>query len=160
MSIAYGALTRAGAFGNGPPRPGVKGYVEVVAALVPAEILALHAAILPLATTTVTGANQQIATTITDALLLQRVFWLLVILSAAFFIVGHVAAGGFHLAPWDGIRMLIPPAAFVIWTMLQKATAFDAVWPDLAGPERAAYGMIAAAVLFAIATLLAYKVRE
>ena len=54
--------------------------------------------------------------------------------------------------------MLIPASAFVVWTMLQKSTAFDAVAPDMDEPLRFAIAVFAAVALGAGAAALSYKV--
>ena len=55
----------------------------------------------------------------------------------------------------DAGRALIPPIAFVAWTMLQRATAFDAVWPTLGDAPRTVIALFAAAILGMVAARLA-----
>ena len=51
--------------------------------------------------------------------------------------------------------MLIPPAAFVLWTILTKSTAFDAVAPEsLSDGLRVLIGAGGAIVLGVIASVL------
>jgi hypothetical protein len=69
------------------------------------------------------------------------------------------AAGRFR-KKWEGrdfIRAIIPPCAFVAWTMLQRATAFDAVCPALREAPRFAIGLFGAVILGILAKLLARK---
>ena len=99
--------------------PGVKTYIDAMSALIPAEVLALHATLIQFGTKTSTDGDGQSVTTITDAGTLQWVFAGLVILSM--FIYG--AARWKKLDHLDVYRIWIPPAAFVGWTMLQNSTA-------------------------------------
>jgi hypothetical protein len=158
-SYAYGALTRrremapAGDSGSGGTQPpGVGSYVDAMAALVPAEVLAVHAAILPIATETTTNADGETVTVVTETGTLIVVFVVLIILSMGIFLAGRKRE---EWEPLDWVRLLIPPLAFVAWTMLQKATAFDALAPDLDAVPRFAYGILAAAILGAVAGYLA-----
>lgn len=130
--------------------PGVSTYVDALAALVPAEVLALHALIIS-ATTVVVGDT----TTIEDATTLRWAFWALAAFSAGLYAVPRWLKG--HWDKLDFLRVLIPPAAFVGWTMLQRATAFDAAFPSLAQSPRTVIGLFFGAVLGALAIALAYK---
>jgi hypothetical protein len=58
---------------------------------------------------------------------------------------------------YDFLRIFIPPLAFVGWTMIQKATAFDAVYPGLAAAPRTAIALFGAILLGMLSTVLAYK---
>lgn len=171
-AFAYGALTaQRKAVREGTSKdeeaPGFGSYLDVVAALVPAEILAANAALLPLMTSTGTDDDGNAITTITDPGTLKVVFWLSIVFSALLFVVGDrgrakkaalvaskkagdgkkvetVSWGG-----WDYLRALIPAAAYVIWVMLQKSTAFDAIEPDMNEALRltiAVFGAIALGV--------------
>ena len=51
----------------------------------------------------------------------------------------------------------IPPLPLVGWTMLQRATPFDAVFPDMPAVARTVSAGFLAVVLGAAATALAYK---
>jgi hypothetical protein len=132
--------------------PGLGTYVDAVAALVPAEVLSVHALIIS-ATTKVAGNT----TTIDPANMgtLRTAFWLLAALALLLYAAPRYFGRGFDR--WDGIRVFIPPLAFTVWTMLQRATAFDAVCPSLADAPRTVYGLIIAVVLGAVATGLAYR---
>jgi hypothetical protein len=132
--------------------PGVKTYVDAMAALVPAEVLTLHALIISY-TTTVSGST----TTIVEAsrTTLSHTFWVLLAISIGLYILGRLAD-----KKWDAmdyLRVFIPPAAFVVWTMLQRATAFDAAFPQFAQSPRTVYGLIGAVVLGALAGYLGLR---
>lgn len=47
--------------------------------------------------------------------------------------------------------------AFVGWTMLQRVSAFDAIFPSLGDANRTVIAVIGAFILGVAATLLAYK---
>ena len=58
----------------------------------------------------------------------------------------------------DYLRAVIPAGAFVGWTMIQqKPTAFDAVFDDANTAARFLIPAVAALVLGALASALAYK---
>jgi hypothetical protein len=130
--------------------PGVQSYVDALAALVPAEVLTLHALIISF-TTTVKGNT----TTIEDPGTLAWSFWGLVGLSVLLYIAPRVLDGKLDL--WDGIRSLIPPLAFTAWTMLQRATAFDAVYSTAEAAPRTVAALFLAVLLGGAATALAYQ---
>jgi hypothetical protein len=160
-SYAYGALTRRReqatplhSLTDGTDPPGVGSYVDAMAAIVPAEVLAVHAAIIPMATETTTVADKTV-TTITEPGVLIGVFIASIVLSMGFFLAGRKWD-----EPWNGLdwaRLAIPPLAFVVWTMLQKTTAFDAVAPGMDDAPRFAIAILAAATLGLIAGFLAKK---
>lgn len=159
-TLAYGALTRkreaasAGTSTTTAP-PAVKTYVDALTALVPAEVLALHAFIIDGTTETKKNAAGESVTTITDPGTLKWVFWVLLGVTVVFYLGAHKRR---YWDVWDVPRALVPPAAFVLWMILQKTTAFDAVWPDaLPGGARQAIGAIGAVVLGLIAGRLGVK---
>lgn len=128
--------------------PGVSTFVDALAALVPTEVLTLHALILSVTTTT--AAN---TTMITDGATLKWAFGGLIILSIGLYVVPR-------FQKWetlDYLRAAIPPLSFVGWTMLQKSTAFDAVAPQLNSAPRTVAGLFVAVVLGVLATTLARK---
>jgi hypothetical protein len=149
-TLAYAQLMTTRDDPSKRPPPGLMTYIDIVAALVPAEVLTLHALILSV-TTKVKGSD----TTITDAQTLSWAFLGLLILSSAFY-----AAPRLLQKAWkspDGIRVVIPPLAFIAWTMLQRATAFDAVFPDMAAAPRTVSALFLAVLLGAVAKWLADK---
>ena len=130
--------------------PGVSTYVDALAALVPAELLTLHAAIISV-TTKVDGNT----TTIIDVPTLCWAFWALILLGVGFYIVPRLLQRKWEAL--DYIRVLIPSTAFVGWTMLQRATAFDAAFPGLAAAPRTVIALFLAVIVGAVAAALAYQ---
>ena len=130
--------------------PGVKTYVGALAALVPAEVLTLHGLIL-----SVTTKSDGNATKITAPETLAWAFLGLLVVSAGLYIAPRLMAQKWDTLDW--FRMAIPPLALVGWTMLQRATAFDAVFPGMADAARTVTAVFLAVVLGAAATTLAFK---
>lgn len=130
--------------------PGVSTYVDAFAALVPAEVLTLHALILPVTTRTVNAATE-----ITHPGTLSWAFLGLLLLSVVLYVAPRLVAGKWDRL--DYLRTAIPPLAFVGWTMLQRATAFDAVFPNLAEAPRTVGALFLGVVLGLVAVALAYK---
>ena len=176
-SLVYGALTRTREDAP-PPQPaergksaidGVKGYVDAVAALIPAEVLAFHALALQLTTETVEAKTEstvpaaegkeletkasEAVTAITDPALLKLVFYALLVAAPLLYALAH--RGAWEKLDW--IRMLIPAGAFLAWTMLQKSTAFDAIAPGFGDDPRFLLGAGIAIVLGLAARELAFK---
>jgi hypothetical protein len=90
-------------------KPGVGPTLDALAALVPAEVLAAHAVVLGL-TTSSSGEGEQARTIITKASELRIGFWGLLAAALVVYVIGRASAG------WkksDFLRMLIPPVAFV-----------------------------------------------
>ena len=143
--------------------PGVRTYVDAFAALVPAEVLTLHALII--ATTTRTEAlpatgDASSPSTVTTILpeavqTLEFAFWGLCLLSVALYAVPRYTGGKWDRFDW--IRTLVAPLAFVGWTMLQRATAFDATFPDLAQAPRTVAALFLGAVLGGVTAVLASR---
>jgi hypothetical protein len=135
--------------------PGVGTWVDALAALVPAEVLAVHGILLATMTTTVQAQNGDPITTITNSATLAFVFYTLVGLAMLLYVGARIMA-----KKWDQLdyaRMCIPGLAFVGWTMLQKTTAFDAAWPKVTPATRTAVALIGAVVLGLVASMLAYQ---
>lgn len=157
-TLAYGTLTTKrevadpGTSTDTEP-PGVRTYVDALAALVPAEVLAAHAVLLTFVTETDTDAQGQNVATITEPTTLKWIFWVLILISIGLYLLGRRT----KLERWDVARALIPPVAFTFWTMLQKTTAFDAVWPSLREAPRNVIAVLGAVILGAVASALAFK---
>lgn len=134
---------------------GISHYIDVVAALIPAEVLGLHAVILSFTTETTQDASGNSLTTITDPQTLIWSFWALIGLSTFLYLARRTQ----EFRKLDLVRMLIPPAALVAWTILQKATAFDALVPDLSEAPGMVIAMFGAVVLGVIANALAKKAK-
>src|SRR5262245_38340340 len=148
-SYAYGRITTQRAekirLNEEPGSP----FLELIAALVPAEVLAAHAFILTFTTET-TGEGDDAMTVITEPTLLRWGFWGLVVASMALFLAGRVG----HVEGWDGLRVLIPPTAFWLWTMLQPISAFDALGLDWSSAVRGVIALIGGLILLAVAKAL------
>jgi len=130
--------------------PGVSTYVDAFAALVPAEALTLHAVILSVTTRTANGVTQ-----ITQQGTLAWAFYGLLAISMVLYAVPRITS-----AKWDKldcIRIFIPPLAFIGWAMLQRATAFDAVFPNLSEAARTVSAVFLGVILGLVAATLAYK---
>jgi hypothetical protein len=146
---------RAASPGEGPAagKPGTGAFVDTLAALIPAEVLVAHGVLIGLGTKTETPADGDPITTITEPTALEVLFIALVITSLLLYVLPRLSKWD-H---WDFARMLIPPLAFAAWTILQKATMFDAFalgWSNIA---RTGVGIIAALILGSFAFALAYK---
>lgn len=170
-SVAFGALqTRREKSASGTSKseqpPGLNSYIDVLAALVPAEVLAIHALVIAAVTTPNRGGQP----TITDAATLRLAFWLLMGLSAALFVLGRrpvpapavvrqESAGAVPLwQRWewqDWIRILIPPAAFAGWAMLEPTSVWSAVAPHMSSGTRILIPLVGAVLLAAVTKALA-----
>jgi len=156
-TLAYAALTTrrilaAPGTSTSTSPPGVTSYMDAVAALVPAEVLTLHAVILSVTTTTDATGGKPV-TEIDDLVALQWAFWGMIVLSVVLYVVPRFRTR----EKLDLARAAIPPASFVVWTMLQRATAFDAVDPTLPAGRRTVIAVFAAVILGLAATTLAGK---
>jgi hypothetical protein len=165
-SVVYGTVTRKreeaepGTSDGGSP-PGVKSYVDVLTALVPAEVLAAFAVLLPVFTSTTSEpsteeSESQAVVAVTDLTALRLAFWLLALASVILYLVGRAKQFDW----WDLARMLIPPLAFVGWVMLQQPIVFGAVGPAWSTAVRTVIAVVGALLLSAVATALAYKADE
>jgi hypothetical protein len=160
-ALAYGALTRkreeaAPGTSTKEGQPGLGTYVDALAALVPAEVLAAHAFILTFTTTTVTAEDGTKSTSITSPDTLKWVWWALFVVPAILYALGHFAR---NWDRWDWLRMLIPSAAFAGWSMGTQTSAFDAV-SDWSAATRYAIVVIGALVLGAVAGALGGKASD
>jgi hypothetical protein len=160
-TLAYAAITRAREAATPgksttDQKPGVRTYIDALAALVPAEVLAAHATILTFTTKTTEQGNTSLVT-VQHSSALQIAFYALVALSMLLYAGGRLMESKWD--KWDWLRVLIPPLAFVGWTMLQKATAFDAVVDQKSLDEatRNVIAIIGGIVLGIAAAALAYK---
>jgi hypothetical protein len=167
-TIAYAQLTNtrdeaAPGTSTTTSSPGVKTYVDAFAALVPAEVLTLHALIISTTTRTETvpatgGATSPgtVTTILPEAVqTLEFSFWGLCLLSIALYAIPRYTGG-----KWDRldlIRALVAPLAFAGWTMLQRATAFDATFPDFGQIPRTVGALFLGAVLGGVTSVLASR---
>jgi hypothetical protein len=138
--------------------PAVKPYVDAFAALVPAEVLALNALVLERATKV---SKDKKITEITEPTALKVAFGALLVLSVAIFVSSRLLAKNRqNKAPqlWVLIvQCLIPPLAFVGWTMLQPVSAFDVLDTGLSVGERQIAALIGGVFLGIAAGMLGYK---
>ena len=139
--------------------PSLSTYIDIFAGLVPAEVLAAHAVILSLATESTAGDKP--TAVITEEGSLQVAFWGLIVAAGFLFMIGRFLTANRKpwVWPWDLFRLLVPPTAFVGWTMVQKNTAFDAVF-DWNGDGRAIIAILGAVFLAAIAGLLGVQAQR
>ncbi len=197
-------MQRTGAGGTGgepdaAQTPTTGRYVEALAGLIPAEVLALHMLILS-ATTRIVNPKDPSAPAMSDALVkksaesgtlaadlakaidlapttlitsshtLHAAFWGLVALSLLLYVIPRGNAlwknieGPRSMNVWlrsirpvEAVRAAIPPLSFIAWTMLQRATAFDAAYPDISEADRTVAGLFFAAIVIAVSTWVAFK---
>jgi hypothetical protein len=134
-----------------------KSYVATLAALVPAEVLALHAFMLEATTTTKAWGSPAAQRAISAPAALRATFWVCLGLAPLIYVAGRAGpnSGGRRWVIWDVLRAAVPAAAFTLWVILQKSTAWDAVSPDsLSEGSRALVGAAGAIVLGVVATML------
>lgn len=153
--------------------PGFGTYVDVVAALVPAEILAANALLVSLMVDTTEESGKSV-TKITEPGSMKLMFIFSIVLSVVLYVLGdrtrariaakkrEQEAGGKEVeiiswSGWNYLRALIPAGAYVAWTMLQKSTAFDAIAPSMNEAKRAVIAVFGAIILAAIAKGLSDK---
>ena len=150
------ALTATTTSGEETSKPATK-LLDSVAALVPIEVIAAHAALLGLVSTSTDPSAGPVVVTITDPAWAKG-FWLaLVVAAALFYAIPHKVKGGWD--NWDWLRMLIPSMAFVAWTMLQPGSLFDAVdgWSHL---EQGGVAVFLGLVALLLSTTLSDKADE
>lgn len=133
-------------------KPGVGAWLDTVAALVPAEVLAANAFLIQLVTKSSKDSSGGTSVAISNPTDAKILFWTLFAVAPLIYILAHLATWD----RWDWLRVLIPPGAFVLWSTLQSGTAFTAVahWSEF---TRYLVGVIGVTLLAAIARQLAYK---
>jgi hypothetical protein len=144
-----GPVTAAPAAVPDPVKDKVRHWQDAVAALVPAEVLALHGVAMSYGTTT-TGTGDTALTRITYPGQMMVVYVAMVLLAAGLYFLGAKS-----FKPIDWARAAIPAAAFVIWTMIQPSTAFDAFPFGLNSFARIMIAVFGAILLGAVVNLLA-----
>jgi hypothetical protein len=162
-SVAFGTLaTRREQSDSGTSTtvqpPGLSTYVDVLVALVPAEVLAINAMVVTLVTKTAPGGG----TEPTDPATLRLAFWLLLGLSGVLYALGRqqsLAQAGRPQGwvPEDVLRFLIPPAAFTGWVLLNPASAWSSVVPGMSSGTRVLIGVVGATALAALTKVLATR---
>jgi hypothetical protein len=169
-TVAFGALTTrreksdSGTSKSTQP-PGLNSYIDILAALVPAEVLAIHAIIISAVTTTSRSQTQ-----ITQPTTLRLAFWLLAGLSVVLFVLGRrptptpAAVGqqpGAQVPAWqhlewqDVIRAAIAPLAFIGWTMLEPTSVWNVVDSGMSSGTRTLIALVGAVFLAALTKALA-----
>jgi hypothetical protein len=151
VSYAYGALVhraREGGLADDKVATETNKYVALIAAIVPADVLAVHAIVLGLTTTTDASGT----TTITNADLLKTSFLGLLVLSVFLYLIAR-GITGWKGADW--VLFAIPPLAFVAWTGLIGTSALTP-WVSTVIPKDALIVLctILAVILIAIQTKL------
>ncbi len=168
-SLVYGTLSRKrerapkGKSTSEEP-PGVEKHIDAIAALVPAEALAIHATVLGTMTESVpvVGKPGEMALRIKPENIgdLETLFYVLLVLSATFYALGHIRDLGplKSLRKWDlmdWLRAAIPPLAFIAWSMGLKVGAFDAAFPGWNYAAKAMWALILSTVLLGASVVLA-----
>jgi hypothetical protein len=139
--------------------PAMRTYVDTLAALVPAEALALYAGIvLPNVTNTV-SVHGKAVTVISDPNLLGWSCAGLLVLSAGLYILGRYKTDSKRNI-WDVLRAFIPPAAFTTWMLVQNPGVFDVWWPGSSMAGHVVIAAFAAVVLGVLASVLGYQVDQ
>jgi hypothetical protein len=123
-------------------QPGLKTYVDTLTAIVPAEVLAMHAALF--AALTEKKGNR---VDITDPGWLEFGFWAMVVLSVVFYFAGYQKK---RVNRWVVLGAFVPPLAFFLWTMALQQSAFDAAF-DLSDGGRQALVIVGTPVLALLA---------
>jgi len=160
-TLAFAALTSkrlAAAPGSSRKTapPAFQPYVDAMAAIVPAEVLAAHATIVGVLSDVAKDAQGHDVTVLAHPNYLKLAFWVLLVLSLGLYLVGRLISKQ-KLRILDLLLALIPPAAFFTWTMLQPTTVLDAVIPKFEVPGRTVVGILAAVVLGPLAALGGFK---
>jgi hypothetical protein len=166
-TIAYGALTRKreqahpGLSSTAAP-PGIGFWIDTFAAIVPAEILLVQAALLSLTslkTRDVPYGNAVV--TLTNPGVLRAAFVMLLVAGPILYVLGHVVPIG--IKQWHGgdwFRMAIPALAFLAWNLMQRGSALDALVPELDDSTRYVAAAVIGVGLVAAAIFLAWRASE
>ncbi len=134
--------------------PAMKPYIDTLTALVPAETLALYAAVIVPNVTSVVSVKGTKATVISDPHLLGWSSAGLLVLSSVLYAVGRRNT---NLSGWDILRFLIPPAALAAWMLVQNPGVWDVWWHGSTTAEHVVIAAFAAVVLGILATALGYQ---
>jgi hypothetical protein len=127
----------------------VSHWQDALTALVPAEVLAFHAVAMTLGTST-KGTGEDSTTVITSPTEMTIVFWALVGVAFVLYLLGARSFGFTDL-----LRAGIASLAFILWTMIQPSTAFDALGWELSTLIRVLAALIGAVLLGFAANALA-----
>ena len=97
--------------------------VEGLVAIIPVDIITLHAVVLSLTTTTNKTTGE---VSITDPTTLKNSLFVFIVLAAALFVIGHLKTSdtpAFKWDSWDWLRIVLPPLAFLAWAGLTGVSA-------------------------------------
>jgi hypothetical protein len=130
----------------------VSHWQDVAFALVPAEVLALHGIAMSYGTTT-TGSGADSVTRITYPGQMMVVYVGMMLLAAGLYLFGAKTLRGWRT--W--VRAAVPVAAFVVWTMIQPSTAFDAFPFGFTSFGRTMIAVFGAILLAALVNVMATK---
>ena len=170
-TVSFGALTTrreksdSGTSKSDQP-PGLNSYIDVLAALVPAEVLAIHAVIIAAVTTTNQSA---VRAKITQPATLRLAFccwaaWRCVLRAPPAVSLTPAAVrqqAGASVPRWqrlewqDLIRIVIPPAVFVGRTLLEPTSVWNVVDASMSSGTRMLIAMVGAVLLAAVTKALA-----
>ena len=155
-TLAYASLTNqrfaaAPEKGANDPQTGVKTYVDALSALVPAEVLAAHGVVINFIYNNGFGQHKE---TVIAAL-----FWALAAVSSLLFVAPRLL-GGTAWMRGDILRALIPPAAFVGWSILQPVSLIDGWCKGIDKQLGSAFVIVLAIVLGILTSVLANKAAE
>jgi hypothetical protein len=166
-TLAYGALTRKreqaqrGLSSTAAP-PGIGFWIDTFAAIVPAEILLVQAALLSLTsskTRDIPYGNAVV--TLTNPGVLRSAFVVLLVAGPILYVLGHLVPAGikqWHGADW--FRMAVPALAFLAWNMMQRGSALDALMPELDDSTRYLAAAVISVGLVTAVILLAWRASE
>ncbi|MGY1673068.1 hypothetical protein [Geodermatophilus sp. SYSU D00710] len=156
-ALVYAQADQGAAGGRAPRDSGAKSkevvshWQDVLVALVPAEVLAFHGVAMTVGTTT-TGSGDDTTTVITAPHEMVVVYWILVALAFLLYL-----GGSKSLKPQDLARAAVASIAFVLWTLIQPSTAFDAFDWNPSTLIRLTIALAGAAILSFIVNGLATK---
>jgi hypothetical protein len=164
-ALLYGALTakRETTLGDttSDVAPGFKTYVDALAALVPAEVLAAALALTPLSSnsTRAEGGTSEATVNVTSHSDLKLTFYILFFLGPILYLIGHTKGLRTRstLSWSDLARMFIPAFAFIGWMAAQHpSTLFDAA-VSISDAKKAIFIVVGSIVLGALAARLGIR---
>jgi hypothetical protein len=162
--LLYGTMLRKreeaeGGDSKGEKPPGVRPLTDALAALVPAEVLAIHAAVVSDQITTASNEAGELVTTIKDPTVLKVTFVVLLLASMVLYRFG-LQQKVLQFDRYESVGLFIPPVAFFLWTLLQEPSAFDAWWGGALEGYRLLIVLVFGSILVLIAQRLGAKVDQ
>lgn len=158
----YGRVRRAQAAGGAVPLAGQDNkLIEGLVALIPADILALHALVLAATTKTVPGDGSPASPAAVQVIGRSALQWSLPTLAGlavALFVLGHLKASETPAFKWetlDFLRMFLPALAFMAWALLTGTSAATPWVERLSKGYITLIGGTVAVLVLALATSLA-----